>query len=329
MAEAAPGHVVLSRTDSIGDVMLTLPMAGLMKRLWPGVRITFLGRSYTRPVLACCHHVDRVLTLEELQRNDPPSVLRSLGADVLVHVFPQRQVAAWAKAAGIPVRIGTAHRWWHWSTCTHKVAFSRRRSGLHEAQLNLKLLQPLGYAASPPLGELAGLTGFVPPGADADVGALLHAEKRHVVLHPGSGGSAAEWGTDRFAELIARLDPARWQAILTGTAAEAEAYRSALPMHLPHVTDTGGRLSLEELIALIARCDALVAASTGPLHIAAACGIRAIGLYSPARPIHPGRWGPIGRDAHALVATPRSTGQPAADLRSITPDRVLDLLAEL
>lgn len=65
--------------------------------------------------------------------------------------------------------------------------------------------------------------------------------------------------------------------------------------------DLTGKLSLTEFISFINLCDVLVAASTGPLHIAAALGKKAIGLYSPRRPIHLGRWAPVGKDAHALV----------------------------
>ncbi|MBL7962732.1 MAG: glycosyltransferase family 9 protein [Flavobacteriales bacterium] len=325
-----PEHIVLSRTDSIGDVMLTLPMAGVLKQRFPGVRISFIGRRYTRPVLACCAHVDEVLTLEELQAGDPVAQLRAWHADVLIHVFPRREVASWARQARIPLRIGTSHRWWHWITCTHRVAFSRRRSELHEAQLNLKLLAPLGFTGTPSLAELAGSSGFHAPAPDATVQALLQSGKRHVLLHPLSQGSAVEWGLERFATLIQMLDPSRYQAIITGTQAEAERYRKVLPVHVPHVTDAGGTLTLEQLIALIGAGDALVAASTGPLHIAAACGIRAVGLYAPKRPIHPGRWAPIGTDVHALVNDPAcarcAAGQDCDCITRIAPERVLALL---
>ena len=62
-----------------------------------------------------------------------------------------------------------------------------------------------------------------------------------------------------------------------------------------------GKLSLDELIAFILACDGLVAASTGPLHIAAALGKRAIGLFSARKPIHPGRWAPLGIQSESLV----------------------------
>lgn len=324
----APRHIILSRTDSIGDVMLTLPMAGVLRQRFPGVRITFLGRAYTAPVLACCAHVDQVITLEELQAQaDPVQVLRALQADVLIHVFPRQEVAKWARQARIPMRIGTSHRWWHWTTCDRRVSFSRRRSDLHEAQLNIKLLRPLGVEEVFSTAELAPLTGFTPPRPDATVEPLLRTDRRRVVIHPFSKGSAVEWGLDHYTQLIQCLPADRYQVLVTGTAAEAERYRDGLPLHLPHVTDTGGRLSLTQLIAMIGASDALVAASTGPLHIAAACGRRAIGLYADVRPIHPGRWAPIGPDVHALTAAdvPQHADAPAR-VRAIRADQVVAAL---
>ena len=329
----APEHIVLSRTDSIGDVVLTLPLAGLLKQRFPGVRITFIGRGYTRPVLERCTQVDRVITFEELTSGDAVGMLRSLRADAIVHVFPQREVARWARSAGIPRRIGTSHRWWHWLMCNERVSFSRRKSELHEAQLNVKLLAPLGVEEVPDTARLVELTGFVVPQADMTVRTLMRKDRVHVVLHPGSKGSAVEWGLDRFAELIRALDPDQYQVFLTGTKEEADRYRATLPVDLAHVIDTGGTLTLDQLIQLIGACDTLVAASTGPLHIAAASGIRAIGLFVPRRPVHPGRWAPIGRDAHALVFDPGcvdcAAGRRCDCIHRITPQRVLALLEPL
>ncbi len=49
-----------------------------------------------------------------------------------------------------------------------------------------------------------------------------------------------------------------------------------------------GRLDFTQLIAFIANAMMLlVATSTGQLHIAAALGKRAIGLYPSIRPMHP------------------------------------------
>ena len=328
----APRTILLSRPDSIGDVMLTLPMAGLLKHRFPGIRIVFLGRGYTAPVLRCCRYVDEILTLEELEALSDDAaveVLKNVNADAVVHVFPHRKVAQWCRKARIPLRIGTTNRWWHWLTCNARVPFSRRRSDLHEAQLNINLLHPFSITQIPEHDTLARLSGFVAPPPDDVVKGLLRSDRRNIILHPLSKGSAVEWGLDHFTELIQLLDPQRYHVIISGTEQEAGRYRTALPMHLAHVTDAGGKLGLDRLIQLIGACDALVAASTGPLHIAAACGIRAIGLYSPKRPIHPGRWAPIGKDAVALVAEGVDPeGDPLSHIRAITPQQVLSRLQQ-
>jgi hypothetical protein len=39
-------RIILCRTDRIGDVILTLPMAGVLKEKFPGCTVIFLGRNY-------------------------------------------------------------------------------------------------------------------------------------------------------------------------------------------------------------------------------------------------------------------------------------------
>ncbi len=330
-----PGHVVLSRPDAVGDAVVTLTTAGWIKHHAPSTRITVITKAYARAVWQCSTHADRIITLEELESAGDagaPELLRGLRADAIVHVFPHRSVARWAKRAGIPRRIGTGHRWWHWTTCNERVSFSRQRSLLHEGQLNGKLLAPFGLPMPPDVASLVPVLGFVAPLPAPRVKALFAPGKKHLVVHP-LLGSGVGWGLHNHAALLRALDPARWQVFVTGTAAEADRYRGALPLDAPHVRDLGGALSLEELITLIAASDALVAASTGPLHIAAACGIRAIGLFSMRRPIFPARWAPIGRDAHALVhdnACPDcAAGRACTCITRIPVQRVLDLLRDI
>lgn len=329
---SVPGTVILSRPDNLGDAVVTLPTAGWWKRHAPGIRIIALAKGYTRPVWERCAHIDAVITLEELERGGDQgavSALKAIGADAIVHVFPHRDVARWAKAAGIPRRIGTSHRWWHWLTCNERVSFSRRRSDLHEAQLNIKLLAPFGVPVPADVHALIPCIGLKVPPPAADVRSLLRPDRRNVILHPLKVTGAA-WGLANFAALIRLLDPQHYHCLITGTAGEAEQYRRVLPLDLPHVTDTGGTLSLERLMDLIGASDALVAASTGPLHIAAASGIRAIGLYNMRRPLHPGRWAPLGTDAHVLVNDPDcpacARGEDCDCITRIPPQRVLDLL---
>ena len=339
---------IISRTDAIGDVVLTLPVAGVLRSLYPSARILFLGRAYTRDIIDACTHIDGFLDWDQL-KDDPPSTsskpssatspkpspaekLAATGADTIIHVFPNKQIARAAWQARIPQRIGTTNRLYHWLYCNVRTALSRKNSPWHEAQLNLQLLKPLGAQKNYTLEEISGFYGLtrlvaLPPA----VAALLSPDRFNLILHPKSRGSAREWGLDNFRQLIALLPRERFNIFLTGTAAEGKLLEP-LRQEFPFLTDLTGRLSLGELMSFIARADGLVAASTGPLHLAAALGINALGIYPPIRPMHPGRWAPVGKKAAVFVEKKdcdacRKTGDCAC-MRAIRPQVLSDYLQD-
>ena len=327
---------IISRTDAIGDVVLTLPLAGVLRSLYPQSTIFFLGRSYTEEVINACVHIDKFLNWNEwksLPGTEAARLLAATGADTIIHVFPDKKIARLAQRAGIGERIGTTNRVYHWLTCNRLVKLSRRHSPYHEAQLNLQLLAPLGAKELYTLDEIGsyyGLTRLQPlPPA---IAGLLDADRFNLVLHPKSRGSAREWGLDNFRRLIAALPPQRFKLFVTGTAAEGELLQPLL-QEFPSLTDLTGRLTLGELMSFLSRADGLVAASTGPLHLAAALGIAALGIYPPIRPMHPGRWAPIGPQAKVFVKPGeceacRKTGDCAC-MREVQPGLLADYLFSL
>lgn len=300
-----PGKpVIFSRTDSIGDVMLTLPMMGIFKAHFPGAEIIFIGRTYTQPIAGACRHIDHFINWDEVLKSTPSQqveIFRAVNAGAIIHVFPDRKVAEVARKAKIPQRIGTSHRLFHWYTCNHRIDFSRKNSNLHEAQLNLRLLNIFGINESYPLKEIKEYYGFSPGYLLPEkIKNLLDNSRFNLILHPKSKGSAREWGFGNFTKLIGMLSPEKYKIFITGTKEEGVHMKDFIATH-PAAVDLAGKLTLEELIAFIGACHGMVAASTGPLHIAAALGKLAIGIYAPLRPIHPGRWAPVGKNAHSLV----------------------------
>jgi ADP-heptose:LPS heptosyltransferase len=121
-----------------------------------------------------------------------------------------------------------------------------------------------------------------------------------VILHPKSQGSALEWPIENYLQLATELVKAGKTVCFTGTENEGLLFRNQIPID-PAIIDSTGKLSLDQLQFLISKSYALVACSTGPYHIAGLCGIKAIGLFSARKPIHPGRWKALGENALALV----------------------------
>lgn len=298
-------RIILSRTDGIGDVVLSLPVAVLLKQYFPDIHISFLGRSYTEPVIKACSFIDKFINRDDLLKHTEDEQCRLLAdaaADTIVHLFPDKHLARIAKKSGIQTRIGTSHRFHHWFTCNRLVPVGRKRSPLHEAQLNACLLRPLGINDPPDLETLRSLVPLDQPAQlDEQFSGMIDANRRTIILHPTSKGSAREWGLDNFSDLIALLPEDRYSIFISGSSEDQARLAPLLEKWGSRLGSLVGELSLEQFIAFIARADALVAASTGPLHIAAALGRAAVGLYAPMRPIHPGRWAPLGVKADYLV----------------------------
>ena len=320
-----PEKIIISRTDNLGDVMLTLPMAGIIKEKYPSCKIYFIGKSYTKALIETCKYIDEFVDKENVLNND---YLNKIKADVIIHVFPDKAVAKAAAKAKIPFRIGTSHRWFHWLYCNKKVNFSRKKSSLHEAQLNLKLLQPLGVTKEFSLPEINGNLGFEKiPQPSKEI--ALNKEKFNLVFHPKSKGSAREWPMEYYFQLANLLPVTKYSIYITGTEKEGELIKSQKKeiFDLPHVIDTTGKCSLEELVNLIARADGLVACSTGPLHIASSLGKFAVGIYPPMKPIHPGRWAPIGKNSTVLVedkfCEACRVNSDCSCIRAISPEQVV------
>jgi ADP-heptose:LPS heptosyltransferase len=325
-------NILICRSDNIGDVVLTLPLAGYLKRHFPGVRISFLCRSYAAPVVQQCRFVDQVIALESL--DDPVRHFAQAGYDAVIFAYPDRRLAQAARRAGVPHRVGTSHRLQHWVNCNRLAHFSRTRSPLHEAQLNFALLRPLGIACSPALEDIPALYGLNAP-QRPDVAALRARAPFNLILHTKSNGNGREWPLERYTELARLLqaepDIHLW---LTGSAAEGAllAREAGALLALPNVLDLCGQFDLAGLVALIGAADGLIASGTGPLHVSAALGRPTLGLFPPTRPIDPARWGALGSRARSLcAATPcASCSGPGACacMYAISARQVADVVLE-
>lgn len=330
-----PKKIIISRTDGIGDVILTLPLCGVFKTRFPNTEILFLGSDYTKPVVDCCSNIDAFVSFDMFTKSaDKGQFLKDLDADVIIHVFPRKAIAYAAKDAGIATRIGTSHRTYHWLSCNERPNIGRKNSKLHEAQLNLTLLEPLGFTDTIELENIAHYYAFenIKP-LPLQFAKLVDEHKFNLILHPKSNGSAREWGLSNFAKLIELLPKEKFKIFISGTQNEKELLKELLEKKPEHVVDITGMMNLTEFISFINVCDGLVAASTGPLHIAAALGKHAYGLFAPIHPVHPGRWAPLGERAEYIMIKNlcndcKNAPQACKCIRQINPEVVSKRIQE-
>lgn len=327
--------IIISRTDNIGDVVLTLPLAGFLKEKYPESEILFLGKKYIKPLIDSCENIDQFVdwdTLSAMPEDERIFFFKNIGAEIIIHVFPRPEIARLAYKAGIKYRIGTSHRFYNWLYCNKRVDFTRKNSPLHEAQLNFKLAEPLGVKDIPSLEELGNSYGLKKtPALNEEWKKQIDSNKFNLIIHPLSRGSARNWDWKNYNHLIEILPADRYKIFVTGTEAESAAITENIVLYHPEVTDLTGKLDFTQLIAFIANVDGLVAASTGPLHIAAALGKKAIGLYPSIRPMHPGRWAPLGPKAKCLAldkdCNDCKNGSYCTCINTITASQIGELLS--
>lgn len=286
--------ILISRIDSIGDVVLTLPLCGWLKDKFPKRKIIFMGNAYTKSVLECYPFIDEIIDwfeIEKLRKIEQIEFFIAKNIHTCLHIFPNKKIARVIHQAGIAERIGTSHRFFHLFTCNIRLNFSRKHSELHESQLNFELLRPLGLDEIPKLSKMQEyLATFRPKDCSLPVDILGDI---NVILHPKSKGSAVEWPIFKYVQLAEKLADLGCHVYFTGTENEALYFRDKIPSN-PLIHDYTGKFTLREYISFISHCDGIVACSTGPLHLGAILGLKAVGIYSQTAPIHPARWRPLG-----------------------------------
>jgi len=326
----APKVIVLVNPWAIGDVVMMLPLAGAIRRQWPGVKLHFAGRQ--PEITRACEFFDSVIDSEAMIAD--PAMLKRLGTDVYLNPFSDELIARVGFKARVPVRVGNLLRRRTVVFCNRFVAYGVARYG-HMLDFSMRHVQALGVSAYPlPTGhrELYGLTR-VPPAPD-QLQRLVDPARFNLILHPKSGGSAHEWPLEHLLELARTLQRSGgFKLFLTGNQAERQFVERECPGLLNEglATDLMGTLSRQDLLGFINAADGLLGNSTGPLHMAAALGKHALGIY-PTRPgMDAETWRPLGPRAKALSAPGRCAlrqcikqlGPPCACTRAVSVEQAL------
>lgn len=286
-------NVLIVRPDGIGDVILSLPVASQLKQLVPGVKTGFLTSPVVAPVLERHPDVDYVRTI---RWTDPLRELRAVfsdGVDATIFLKPFRRLMWAAFLVRVPIRVATGFRWYsllaNRRIYAHRSDFSR-----HESEYNVEMLKGLGLnlsAVSQPTLTISDVE------RDAGERQWTGLPKPRVVIHPG-GAAARRWRPQHYRDLAIELAYAGYGVVITGNDGErVEFEREVFSLaSLPRgVSNLMGRLSVRELMGVIATAQVVVSGATGPAHLAAALEVPTVSLYDPRRNNLPVRWKPLGR----------------------------------
>lgn len=300
--------VFVLRALGLGDLLTGVPALRALRRAHPDHRVVLATSNWLRPLVGRLDFVDGLWPTDEIEplqvRFTPNDVAVNLhgrgpgSTHRLLEAEPSRLLAFFHP--DIPATFG-APMW---------------KRGEHETRRWCRLLMGYDIPADP-----SDLSLPVPPDTDRSA----------VVVHPGASAPARLWPPDKWAYLVRLLSESGEPVVITGGKGEVALAREiALDAQLPSESVLAGELAIDGLADLISGARLLVSSDTGPAHLATAFATPSVVLFGPTSP---SEWGPPADGPHRVIwrgplGDPNSS-QPHSGLSEITPDEVMDAIAEL
>ena len=292
--------VLISRTDNIGDVILTLPLVYVARCVFRNADVFFYVNERLKPLLDGMSINVNILTEDEHQNYaDRKRLFAVHNIDLAIFAKPRFDLALMFFQQGTKYRVGTAYRWYSF-LYNHRVKEHRKFADKHESEYNLNLLREcveidencrvperlLNYDENEEKDFLEKSISFgLSPGT------------KYIIIHPGSRGSARDISLEQFREIGIKLLAAYsdHKIVYTGMDSEKEIVNNSMPIEgKEKVVNLAGKLSLRELMILIDQSKLFMSNSTGPIHIAGALNKNIIGFYPNSAPVNDVRWKPLG-----------------------------------
>ncbi len=295
-------RLLIIKLSSFGDVIHALPTLEALRALYPQGHITWLAEEAFAPLLRGHPALDEVWAIPRLRLAGPSfghqlanltrmvSRLRARPFDLVIDLQGLLKSALWAALARSPRKIGY--------DCTREGSYLALTEKLppydpeaHAVLRYLNVARHLGAPEAPPRFRLEHLL--------TDSSEILGetTRKPYVVLHPGARWPTKLWPAVNWARLAEWLAAKGLAVVLTGSPGDAALAEEIVAKCQTPIINLAGSTTLGELANVLKGAAFAVTTDTGPMHLAAALGVRVAALFGPTAPW---RTGPFGQ-GHAII----------------------------
>jgi ADP-heptose:LPS heptosyltransferase len=336
-------NIVVVVAGGISETLQATPLLRTLRAGEPSAQITLICPLSAQGIAAGVPAVDAVVALRALEGTPRPGAaaktwweLRRRRVDAVLLCSNRASLRLAAFLAGVPERFGPGGG-------ISLILLTGRSHGEPDENRSPAWLR---------LASLAGIRQELhapqyEPGAEAlrEADRLIHGSgladgRLLVALAPGPGfaeidgelSNAISWDGERYALLANQLALRHGAGILfLGTQTDRPVVEQTMLDLGASAVDLSGQLDLQVVAAILARCDLLVGGDTPLLHLAAAVGTPAVGLFGPTDGRRRGPYGSDHRIIQGVFGDPSKL--PATD-GAIAPSvmdqiRVEDVLASI
>jgi len=297
--------------------MLAWPSFALLKTQYPDSKITALVPQYTAPLAEQCAWIDEILIdkKEPSLSNDIFRLARNIrinNFDASVSLFSESRTAIALFLSGVKLRVGPATKLAQ-IFLNETLRQNRSRSIKPEYEYNLDLIKHyITYNKDIPVNTPK------PPYLSFDGVEIsriktqtleehsIPENRKLLIIHPGTGGSAINLTLEQYAELAACIvSKTDVHFIITAgpdelmTAQKLSALMPEIDHHVYH--SNSGIIDFCKFIGI---CDVFISGSTGPLHIAGALNKNTAAFYPARKSATRLRWQTLNSDDKRISFSP-------------------------
>ena len=286
--QAEVRRLLVVRLGSLGDLVHTLPAVSAIHRTFPSLEIDWLVDAPHREFLTLVPWLASVIVLRDRTAGAwlaARSALRARQFDVALDFQGLLKSAALARLSGAQRVIGFTRR-----AAREGLAapfYSERvdaESGQHVIDKNLALAGALGVSTDTLEFPLAD-----PASAAADsvrASGLDH----YALINPGAAWPNKRWPPEAFGRIAHLLREKHGLASLVLWGPGERPLAEAIVAASNGAARVAPETTIGDLVALSRHARLIVSGDTGPLHIAAAVGVPAVGVFGPTNPRRNGPW---------------------------------------
>ena len=293
-------RILVSRTDKIGDLVLSIPSFFMLKKMYPNAELIVLVRKYNYEIVRNLDYIDRVIKIDDYTKAELLEKIAYFKADVFIALYNDEYVANLAKASKAKIKIGPLSKLNSIFTYNKGVLQKRSLSVKNEGEYNLDLVKKLNVNRFKVCYELNNK--IILTEENKKIADLYFKENniagRILVVNPFIGGSAKNIRDEEYARILKRIKnefSEKLNIIITCYIDDEErALKLKEMIGEDEVYVFANGASILNTASIIDRANIYLGASTGPTHIAGALNKRIVAIYPNKKTQHPTRWGVLG-----------------------------------
>jgi len=269
--------MLLIRFSSIGDIVLTSPVARCLKTQI-GAEVHFLCKISFRTLLEANPYIDKIYSIKK-DVKEVTAALKAEQYDVVIDLHKNIRSLQVRRALGVKSYAFDKINLAKWLMVNFKV---NRLPDKHIVDRYLKTVEALGVK-----NDGQGLDYFIPPNQAIDLTALAkqfhfgESLQQYTVFAVGAAHATKRLPQEK---IIAICKSIKSPILLIGGPQEKTVGEQIVAAAGPHVINTCGQMSLHQSASIIQQSSEVISHDTGMMHIAAAFRKKIISIWGNTIP---------------------------------------------